>query len=122
MLTIKKIEDLQNFRKEALEKRRLKITSGQTQVIIGMGTCGIAVGARDTMDAILETIEKDHLSNILVSQTGCIGKCSDEPIVEVVIAGHPKVTYGKVRPDTARRIIKEHIQSGKPISSHIIPD
>ena len=99
MPTVKSLDDLKKLREEALEKRRVKMTAGQAQVIVGMGTCGIAAGARDTMKAILETIEKDNLNGIIVTQTGCIGMCEKEPIVEVVIGDQAKVTYGKVNPD-----------------------
>jgi NADP-reducing hydrogenase subunit HndB len=121
MPTVKSLDDLKRLREEALEKRRVKSASGQAQVIVGMGTCGIAAGARDTMKAILETIEKDELNGIIVSQTGCIGMCEKEPIVEVIIGDQAKVTYGKVNPDTAVRIMKEHVVNGKVVTDHVIP-
>jgi NADP-reducing hydrogenase subunit HndB len=121
MATIKSLEDLKRLREEALEKRKVKSASGQAQVIVGMGTCGIAAGARDTMKAILDTIQSDNLEGIIVTQTGCIGLCEKEPIVQVVIGEKPKVTYGKVTPDTARRIMKEHVVGGKVVEDHVIP-
>jgi len=121
MPTVKSLEDLKKLREEALEKRRVKTASGQAQVIVGMGTCGIAAGARDTMKAILEYIEKENVNGVIVTQTGCIGMCEKEPIVQVVIGEQPKVTYGKVNPETARRIMKEHVCSGTPVSDHVIP-
>ena len=78
-----------------------------------MGTCGIAAGARDTMKAILDTIEKDSINGIIVTQTGCIGLCEREPIVQVIIGEQPKVTYGKVTAEVARKIMKEHVVEGK---------
>ena len=120
MPTIKSLEDLKKAREEALQKRELKTASGTAQVIVGMGTCGIAAGARDTMKAILETIEKDALNGVIVTQTGCIGLCEKEPIVQVVIGDQPKVTYGKVNPDIAKKIIKEHVVNGKPVTDHVI--
>jgi NADP-reducing hydrogenase subunit HndB len=121
MPAVKSLEDLKKLREEALEKRRVKTATGQVQVIVGMGTCGIAAGARDAMKAILETIEKDNLSGIIVTQTGCIGMCEKEPIVQVVVGEQPKVTYGKVNPETARRIMREHVVKGKVVSDHQIP-
>ncbi len=121
MPTVKSLEDLKKLREEALEKRRVKSASGQAQVIVGMGTCGIAAGARDTMKAILEYIEKENVNGVIVTQTGCIGMCEKEPIVQVVIGEQPKVTYGKVNPETARRIMKEHVGAGAPVSDHVIP-
>ena len=120
MSTIKSLEDLKRAREEASKKRELKATSGTAQVIVGMGTCGIAAGARDAMKAILDTIEKDEISGVLVTQTGCIGLCEKEPIVQVVIGDAPKVTYGKVTPEVARKIMKEHVVDGKIVSNNVI--
>lgn len=117
---VKTLEDLKKLREEAMEKRRVKSGSGQVQIIVGMGTVGIAAGARETLKAILETIEKDGLSDITVRQTGNIGLDSYEPIVKVVIADQPEVTYGKVTPDLARRIMKEHILGGKVVKEYAI--
>lgn len=121
MPTIKSLDDLKRIREEALQKRELKSASGQAQVIVGMGTCGIAAGARETMKAILETIQAEGLSGIVVTQTGCIGLCEREPIVQVVVGDQPKVTYGKVNPEVARRILHDHVVSGKVIEDHVIP-
>jgi NADP-reducing hydrogenase subunit HndB len=121
MATVKSLEDLKKIREEALEKRKMKAASGKAQVIVGMGTCGIAAGARETMKAVLDTIEKENLTDVIVSQTGCIGLCEKEPIVQVVIGENPKVTYGKVTPEVMRQIMKQHIQEGKILSDHVIP-
>jgi len=121
MSTVKSLEDLKKIREAALEKRKLKATSGQSQVTVAMGTCGIAAGARDTMKAILETIETENLSGVIVSQTGCIGLCEKEPIVMVTVGEGEKVTYGKVNPDLARRIIREHVAGGKALKDWTIP-
>jgi NADP-reducing hydrogenase subunit HndB len=121
MANIKSLEDLKRLREEALEKRKVKSASGQAQVIVAMGTCGIAAGARDAMKAILDTIETESLTGIVVTQTGCIGLCEREPIVQVVIGEQPKVTYGKVTPEVARRIMNEHVVNGKIVADHVIP-
>lgn len=120
MPAIKSIEDLKRIRDEALKKQEMKSASGQKQIIVGMGTCGIAAGARDTMKAILEKIEKDNLSGIIVTQTGCIGICEMEPIVQVQIGEEPKVTYGKVTQDVAARIIDEHVLSGNIVKENMV--
>ena len=120
MATIKSLEDLKHAREEALKKRELKASSGTVQVIVGMGTCGIAAGARDTMKAILETIEKDSINGVLVTQTGCIGVCEKEPIVQVILGENPKVSYGKVTPEIARLIVKEHVVNGKIVEKNVI--
>ncbi len=121
MPTVKSLDDLKRLREEALEKRKMKTTDGKAQVIVGMGTCGIAAGARDTMKAILEYNEAENLSGIIVTQTGCIGQCEKEPIVQVIVGEQPKVTYGKVNSETARRIMKEHLGAGQVVQDHVIP-
>jgi NADP-reducing hydrogenase subunit HndB len=121
MPTINSLDDLKKIREEALKKRDVKNTAGQKQVIVGMGTCGIAAGARETMKAILETIETDNLSGIVVTQTGCIGVCEMEPIVQVQIGEGEKITYGKVDKATAQRIIEEHVVNGNVLKDKVIP-
>ena len=120
MPAIKSLEDLKKIREQALEKRKVKSASGQTQVIVGMGTCGIAAGARDAMKAILDVIQDENLEGIVVTQTGCIGLCEKEPIVQVVVGEHPKVTYGKVNADIARMIMKEHVQEGNIVKDYVV--
>lgn len=120
MPTIKSLDDLKRIREEALEKRKVKTASGQVQVIVGMGTCGIAAGARDAMKAILETIQTENLEGVIVTQTGCIGLCEKEPIVQVVVGDQPKVTYGKVSPEVARQIMKEHVKNGNLVKEYVI--
>jgi NADP-reducing hydrogenase subunit HndB len=121
MPVIKSIEDLKRIREEALEKRKVKTASGVAQVTVAMGTCGIAAGARDTMKAILTYIEKNNVDGVVVTQTGCIGMCEREPIVQVTIGEQAKVTYGKVTPDVAERIMKEHVQAGKTVTEFVVP-
>jgi len=120
MATVKSLDDLKRIREEALKKQQLKETSGKTEVIVGMGTVGIAAGARETLKAIMDMIETENLSDITVRQTGNIGLDSYEPIVQVVLPGEEKVTYGKVNPEMARQIIKEHIVGGKIIEEYQI--
>ncbi len=121
MSTVKSLEDLKRIREEALQKRQLKTQTGNIQVTVAMGTCGIAAGARDTMKAILGYIEAHNLSGITVTQTGCIGMCEREPIVQVTLGAETKVSYGKVTADVAERIMKEHVVDGKPVKEYVIP-
>jgi NADP-reducing hydrogenase subunit HndB len=121
MPAVKSLEDLKRLKEEALEKRKAQATAGRAQITVGMGTCGIAAGARETMKAILEVIERDSLSDIIVTQTGCIGLCEWEPIVEVVVGNEPKVTYGKVSQEMAKQIMQEHIEGGKVLPEYVIP-
>jgi NADP-reducing hydrogenase subunit HndB len=120
MEKVKSLEDLKKLRQEALEKRTAKAMSGQKEIIVGMGTVGIAAGARETLKAILEYIEKENLTDIVVRQTGNIGLDSYEPIVQVIIGDQPKVSYGHVTPNVARRIMKEHIVGGIAVKENRI--
>jgi NADP-reducing hydrogenase subunit HndB len=121
MPNVKSLEDLRRLKEEALKKRQATTTSGRAQVVVAMGTCGIAAGARETMKAILDQIEADKLSGIVVTQTGCMGKCEWEPIVEVVVGEEPKVTYGKISAERARQIMRDHVQGGKVVSEWVVP-
>jgi NADP-reducing hydrogenase subunit HndB len=120
MPTVKSLDDLKKIREEALKKQQIKETSGKTEVIVGMGTVGIAAGARETLKAILDFIKSDNLSDIIVRQTGNIGLDSFEPIVQVILPGQEKVTYGKVNPEMVRRIMKEHVLGGEIVKEYQI--
>jgi NADP-reducing hydrogenase subunit HndB len=117
---VKTLDDLRKLREEALEKRRVKSASGQIQIVVGMGTVGIAAGARETLKAILDYIEQETLGEVIVRQTGNIGLDSMEPVVQVIIGETPKVTYGKVTPDVARRIMKEHVVGGQIVTDYAV--
>jgi NADP-reducing hydrogenase subunit HndB len=119
MPAIKSLEELKRVREEALQKKQLKVTSGSVQVVIAMGTCGIAAGARDTMKSVLNYIETNNLSGISVTQTGCMGMCEQEPIMQVVV-GDQKVVYGKVDSAVAEQIMREHVQNGNPVATHVL--
>ena len=120
MNAIKSLEDLKKIREEALAKRKITETSGATQVIVGMGTCGIAAGARETMKAILDFIEEKNLPNIIVTQTGCIGLCEQEPIMQVVSGEQQKVTYGKVSGEVAHKVMQAHVVEGHVVEENVI--
>jgi (2Fe-2S) ferredoxin len=120
MPAIKSLDELKRIREEALQKKQMKATPGNVQVIVAMGTCGIAAGARDTMKSVLNYIENEKVSGVTVTQTGCIGLCEQEPIVQVVIGDQPKVVYGKVNSQVAEKIMKQHVQGGEPVKENVI--
>ena len=91
-----------------------------TRVVVGMATCGIAAGARPVLTAFLEEIEKRDLKNITVAQTGCIGVCRLEPIVEVYVPGQEKVTYVKMSPDKVPAVVSEHLVNGRVVTDYTI--
>lgn len=121
MPAIKSLEELKRAREEALAKKQLKATPGHIQVIVAMGTCGIAAGARDTMKSVLNFIETVNLSGVTVTQTGCMGMCEQEPILQVVIGDQPRVVYGKVNAEVAAQIMKQHVQNGTPVKDYVLP-
>ena len=91
-----------------------------TRVVVGMATCGIAAGARPVLNAITEEVARRDLHGVLVTQTGCIGICQYEPVVEVFEPGKEKVTYVKVNPDMVPRIVSEHVVNGNPVTEYTI--
>ena len=121
MPAIKSLEELKRVREEALQKKQMKAAAGNVQVIVAMGTCGIAAGARDTMKSVLSFIETNNLSGVSVTQTGCIGMCEQEPILQVVIGESAKVVYGKVNAEVAEQIMKQHVQNGMPVKDYVLP-
>jgi NADP-reducing hydrogenase subunit HndB len=122
MPPIKSLEELKRLKEEALQKREAKAVAGRAQIVVGMGTCGIAAGARETMKAILQFIEDENLQDVVVTQTGCIGLCEWEPIVQVSTRGAPQVTYGKISPDRARDIMKKHVVESQVVEEYLIPE
>ena len=120
MPAIKSLDELKRVREEALQKKQMKAAAGNVQVIVAMGTCGIAAGARDTMKSVLNFIETNNLSGVSVTQTGCIGMCEQEPILQVVIGEKPKVVYGKVNAEAAEQIMKQHVQGGVPVKDYVL--
>lgn len=90
------------------------------RVVVGMATCGIAAGARPVLNAFLEEVSKRNLTNVKVTQAGCLGMCKLEPMVEVFIPGKEKVTYVKLTADAAKQIVAEHIVNGNPVLKYVI--
>ena len=91
-----------------------------TRVVVGMATCGIAAGARPVLNAFTEEVARRDLHGVLVTQTGCIGICQYEPVVEVVTPGHEKVTYVKMTPEKAVRVVNDHLVNGNVVSEYTI--
>jgi (2Fe-2S) ferredoxin len=120
MPVIKSLEELNHVRENILAMRQSKFDAGNRRVIISMGSCGIAVGARETLQSFLNYIQNEHITNISVAQTGCIGLCEQEPTVQVILGNQSKVVYGKVDEQIARKIMEQHIQNGQPLTEHII--
>ena len=104
------LDDLRRMRGEKQKAMEMRDSSNKdVQVIVGMGTCGIAAGAKDTYAALVDTLSEKGMTNVLVRQTGCMGLCHSEPTVEVVVPGMPTVIYGHVDAATAKDIVEKHI-------------
>ncbi|MBN1351424.1 (2Fe-2S) ferredoxin domain-containing protein [candidate division KSB1 bacterium] len=110
---MKTLEDLKKIKEQAQKSVQLRQQDTAFTIKIALGTCGIAAGARPVMAAILDELEKRNLSNVMVTQSGCMGYCDQEPMVEVAEKNGMKVVYGKVEPATARRIVAEHVVNGR---------
>lgn len=93
----------------------------QTRVVVGMATCGIASGARPVLTALSDLVQEKNLKNVSVTQTGCIGLCQYEPIVEVFEPGKDKVTYVKMTPEKAKDIVEQHLVKGLIVKDYILP-
>ncbi len=119
MKLIQSLEDLAQARAEAAERQQ-SATAGNIHIRIGMASCGIAAGAKDTLQAIQQIIASQNLSGIRVTQTGCPGLCVLEPIVQVQMHNQPVITYGKVTPEVARRIIEQHIKRGMIVPEYVV--
>ena len=91
-----------------------------TRVLVGMATCGIAAGARPVLNAFVEEVAKRGLQDVMVTQTGCIGICQYAPVVEIVTPGHEKVTYVKMTPEKAVRVVNDHLVNGNVVSEYTI--
>ena len=118
-MAIKSLEDLRKIKETARQATNARHENG-TQVIVGMGTCGIAAGARTIMTAILDEISKRGIQSVSVMQTGFIGMCQREPLVDIVRPGEPRVTYGNVKPEDVSRIIAEHLVNGRIVSDLVV--
>ena len=91
-----------------------------TRVVVGMATCGIAAGARPVLNAFVEEVAKRNLQDVMVTQTGCIGICQFEPIVEVIDENGTKTTYVKMTPEKALRVVNDHIVNGNVVTEYTI--
>ena len=117
---MKSLEELKAIKAKMQDKVNLRTSSAQTRVVVGMATCGIAAGARPVLAAFVEGINEAGLSdNVIVTQTGCIGICQNEPVVEV-FNGEDKVTYVKMTAERAKEVIEKHIKGGNVVTEYTI--
>jgi NADP-reducing hydrogenase subunit HndB len=111
------IEDLKKIKEEYKEKTHLRQGGFRAKVTVHMGTCGLAAGAREIMDVILDEIQKKGISDAIVTTSGCAGLCSREPMITVEIEGRPPVKYADLTDEKTRKIFQEHIVDGKVVEN-----
>lgn len=112
------VDDYKKIREDARREIQVRMKTG-TKIIVGMGTCGIAAGARETMHAILDELKNREIE-AHVTTVGCIGMCAFEPLVDIEQAGGDRITYGPVKPEMVPRIIREHLIHGRVIQEWVV--
>lgn len=118
---MKSLAELQEIRNRTIGNLTMrKEDDDAVRVVVGMATCGIAAGARPVMSAFVEEIAKRNLANVTVAQTGCIGVCRLEPIVEITLPGQEKVTYVKMSPEKVAKVVAEHIVNKQVVTEYTI--
>ncbi len=117
---MKTLAELRKIREKAQADMKLRGSNTRVKVIVGMGTSGIAMGAREVMKTFLDEVGKRNLSDVQVTQTGEKGLTSMEPVVDIVEEGKPVVTYGEMNPDKVMRVIDEHIMNGNVVNEFVV--
>ncbi len=123
-MKIKSLDELIKLREDSIKKVNLRETgenAGDTiELMVGMATCGIAAGARETLQALMEAVQSNNLENVKLVQVGCLGFCHSEPTVQLNMPNQEPILYGNVDKETATRIVEEHILNGKMVDNHIL--
>lgn len=118
---MKSLAELAAIREKMKDKVILREGTGDVRVVVGMATCGIAAGARPVLNAFVEKVSEAGLAEkVTVSQTGCIGICQYEPVVEIFEAGKEKVTYIKMTPEKAAEVVEKHLKGGNVVEEYTI--
>jgi NADP-reducing hydrogenase subunit HndB len=117
---VKTREELQALRQRAKAALAVRDQQNEARVVVAMGTCGIAAGAREVMTALMDELASRGLDDVTVQPTGCKGLCNREPVVEVFTPGLPPVTYGDVTPQIMRRIVAEQIVNGRVLNEYVV--
>uniref|UniRef100_A0A7C5U4P1 (2Fe-2S) ferredoxin domain-containing protein n=1 Tax=Fervidobacterium nodosum TaxID=2424 RepID=A0A7C5U4P1_9BACT len=120
MSKVKSLEELMKIKEQALQNIKMRESGKRGKIVVAMGTCGIAAGAKDTLKAIVEYMNELKIDDIAVVQSGCMGLCEVEPTIEVSLEGQEPVIYGHVTPENAKRIVQTHIVEGKVVSDLVV--
>ncbi|RAK07779.1 NADP-reducing hydrogenase subunit HndB [Halanaerobium saccharolyticum] len=116
---MKSLAELKELRNKVQKEMKKRDQGTKAEIIVGMGTCGIAAGARDILKAVLAEIEKRDL-DVRVTQTGCIGMCEKEPLIDVKLPGKKRITYGNLSEADVQKIISEHVVNGNVVTGLVI--
>lgn len=120
---MKSLAELAAIKEKMQNKVVMREGSNDLRVVVGMATCGIAAGARPVLNAFVEAVNAENLADkVTVTQTGCIGICQYEPVVEIFEAGKDKVTYVKMDAEKAKEVVEKHLKGGQPISEYTYND
>ncbi len=118
---MKSLEELKAIKAKMQDKVNLRTSSAETRIVVGMATCGIAAGARPVLNAFVEGVAANGIGDsVIVTQTGCIGICQYEPVVEVYKSGEEKVTYVKMTAERAKEVLEKHVKGGKIVTEYTI--
>ena len=119
---MKTLAELMAIKEATMQKMTVREDTGDDaiRIVVGMATCGIAAGARPVLNAFVDEVAKRNLKGVTVSQTGCIGMCQFEPIVEVIQPGKEKVTYVKMTAEKAAKVVSDHIVNGNPVAEYTV--
>lgn len=115
---MKTLADLEAIRKKTLDQVTARKEENGVRIVVGMGTCGISAGARTVMQALMDEVQKRGLSNVTITQSGCMGFCKVEPLFEVYVPGKDKVTYIEMTAEKAVRVVNEHIVNGNVVTEY----
>jgi NADP-reducing hydrogenase subunit HndB len=117
---LKNIADLEAMRREVKASLAAREGAGGARLVVAMGTCGIAAGAREVVAALMEELDQRKLHDVIITQSGCKGLCDREPTLDVIKPGESPVTYGDVTPEAARRIVAEHVVGGRVVGELVL--
>ncbi|MCK4956218.1 MAG: (2Fe-2S) ferredoxin domain-containing protein [Candidatus Cloacimonetes bacterium] len=117
---MKTLADLKKIREKAQQEMKLRSSNTRIKIVIGMGTSGIATGAREVMKTIMDEVASRQLSDVIVTQTGEKGLSSMEPVVDIIEEGKPTITYGNMTAEKARKMMAEHVVNGKLVNDYVV--
>ncbi len=117
---MKSLEELKSIKEKVQKSMSLREDTGATTITVHMGTCGIANGARDVLNAVMEELGTRNLTDVHVTQTGCPGLCHKEPLITITIPGKTPFMYGKVNTEMIKKIIVQHVINNQPVTEWLV--